>query len=99
MLLKLHKTVFLVFIFTLPFNLSKHFVFSWSYVNGNLVDYLIPTLYITDILIALILLLWDMDLLVNHPKYSFKSGILLLLLTLLIFGVLLSFSVTYYPSL
>lgn len=98
MLQKLHKALFFVFIFALPLNLAKRFIFSWSYADGILIDYLIPTLYATDILIALILFVWDIDILVNRPKYSFKASVPLLFLSLLFFGILLSFSVSYYPS-
>ena len=42
----------------LPINLAKHVVFYFCYVDGILVDYLIPTIYLTDILIWGLLLSW-----------------------------------------
>ncbi|KKS31389.1 hypothetical protein A2380_02555 [candidate division WWE3 bacterium RIFOXYB1_FULL_43_24] len=50
------KILFFALIAVLPVNLGKHFEFSGSYVYGNLVDYLVPTLYVQDIL-ALALLI------------------------------------------
>ncbi|HAI62697.1 MAG: O-antigen ligase-related protein [candidate division WWE3 bacterium GW2011_GWF2_41_45] len=54
--IQVSKILFFALAAVLPVNLGKHFEFSGSYVYGNLVDYLVPTLYIQDIL-ALALLL------------------------------------------
>lgn len=51
------KYLFFALIFLMPLNLGKHFIFSWCYVDGILVDYLIPTVYITDLIVAAIILL------------------------------------------
>ncbi|MCX6816290.1 MAG: O-antigen ligase family protein [Candidatus Beckwithbacteria bacterium] len=48
--------LFYLLLFLLPSNLAKHFVFPSSYVSGIKVDYLIPALYLTDILIILLLI-------------------------------------------
>ncbi|MFC1711785.1 O-antigen ligase family protein [Patescibacteria group bacterium] len=50
--------VFYLLVFLLPSNISKHWPQNWSLVNGILVDYLIPTLFLTDILILVLLLFW-----------------------------------------
>ena len=42
---------------TFPNNLAKHFVLPQSYVLGLFIDYLSPALYLTEILIALLLIL------------------------------------------
>ncbi|MEA3355691.1 MAG: hypothetical protein U9Q63_04395, partial [Patescibacteria group bacterium] len=47
--------LFYLIIFLIPCNLSKHFILPSSYVNGILVDYLIPSIYFTDILIIILL--------------------------------------------
>lgn len=41
-----------VFLFSLalPFQLGKHFFFSFSYLSGIRIDYLAPTIYLTDLL-------------------------------------------------
>lgn len=49
------KRLFYLLIFFLPLNLGKHFILRDSFVSGLLVDYLIPTIYIQDVLILLIL--------------------------------------------
>jgi len=58
---KLQKIIFYLLIFLIPCNLAKHWPQSWSYVSGILVDYLIPTLYVTDILIITLLILWLLE--------------------------------------
>ena len=55
-----HKSLILAaivgaFAFLLPSQLGKHYFFSFSYLSGIRVDYLAPTLYMTDI-IAIILI-------------------------------------------
>lgn len=52
MLHKLHKAVFFLIIFFLPFQVGLHFWPTFSYINGVRVDYLSPTLYLLDILIV-----------------------------------------------
>ncbi|MFH2061724.1 MAG: O-antigen ligase family protein [Candidatus Beckwithbacteria bacterium] len=47
--------LFYLILFLIPCNLAKHFILPSSYVSGILVDYLIPTIYITDILIIILL--------------------------------------------
>ncbi|OGC73292.1 hypothetical protein A2337_03050 [candidate division WWE3 bacterium RIFOXYB2_FULL_43_9] len=54
--IQVSKILFFALIAVLPVNLGKHFEFSGAYVYGNLVDYLVPTLYPQDVL-ALALLL------------------------------------------
>ena len=49
--------LFYLIVFLIPSNLAKHFVLPSSYVGGSLVDYLIPAVYLTDILIILLLIL------------------------------------------
>lgn len=66
---KLQHWIFYWLILLLPANLAKHWPQSWSYVNGILVDYLIPTVYLTDLLIGILLLCWLIDSLVNNFQF------------------------------
>ena len=50
------KKLFFLLILLLPLNLGKHFVIKDSYVLGLLIDYLIPTIFVQDILVFLIIL-------------------------------------------
>lgn len=71
---KLEKVLFYLFLFLIPSNLAKHWVQNWSYVNGILVDYLIPTLYMTDIIIILILIFWLVKLVrINNSELSLPA--------------------------
>lgn len=66
----LQQYIFYLLIFLIPSNLAKHWPQSWSYVNGILVDYLIPTFYLTDLLIILLLLLWLIE---KKVKFQLKN--------------------------
>ena len=52
------KIVFWWLILLLPSQLGKHFWFDFSQVLGLRIDYLAPTLYLTDVLVIFLLLLW-----------------------------------------
>ncbi|MFC1722154.1 O-antigen ligase family protein [Patescibacteria group bacterium] len=54
---KLSKYLFYLTILILPVNLGYHFLISDAYVKGLLLDYLIPTFYLQDFLIILLLAL------------------------------------------
>lgn len=56
-----HSKIFYLVVVFIPLNLGKHFVYSGSYVGGILVDYLVPAIFVTDILILLLLLFWIID--------------------------------------
>ena len=49
------QILYLIFVFLLPTQLGKHFFPPYSYLNGVRVDYLSPTIYLTDILVFLLL--------------------------------------------
>jgi O-antigen ligase len=55
---KMEKVLFYLLVLFLPTQLGKHFWPSFSFVSGIRVDYLSPTLYITDLLILLLFVLW-----------------------------------------
>jgi O-antigen ligase len=56
--MKLYRQIFWLLVLFLPIQLGRHFWFNWSRVLGLPVDYLSPTLYLTDLLVFLILLFW-----------------------------------------
>ena len=70
-------------ILLLPTQLAKHFWFSFSFVHGLRLDYLAPTLYLTDLLVFLLFLLF---LWLKKPCSFFKK---LLPSPLFLFGLLL----------
>lgn len=55
MLQKIEKILLFLLMLLLPSQLSYHWWPEWSFVNGVRVDYLSPTLYLTDIFIAVLL--------------------------------------------
>jgi len=55
--INLEDLIYLLILLLLPTQLGRHFWPSFSYISGVRVDYLSPTLYITDVLILLLLFL------------------------------------------
>ncbi len=82
--INLKKLLYLI-VFLIPLNLGKHFEFSDNYVNGLLVDYYIPTIYIQDLLIITLLILW----LVKGLSYSRKTPFYLIFSLTVVFTFLL----------
>jgi hypothetical protein len=55
------KKLFFLLVLLLPLNIGKHFEVSSSYVWGILSDYLVPTIYIQDLLVVAILFFWVLE--------------------------------------
>ena len=79
---KLEKLLFQLTIFLIPTNLAYHFITKQSYINGILVDYLIPKLYLSDIPILILLFLWLVKAIKNKTKISFRFPHILFLILL-----------------
>lgn len=58
----IHHLSFYLLLLCLPLQLGRHFWFDFSYVRGIRIDYLSPTLYLTDILVALVIGFWGLEL-------------------------------------
>lgn len=54
----LHRFLFYLLILLIPTQLGKHFWPDWSLVLGIRIDYLSPTIYLTDVVIVILLLTW-----------------------------------------
>lgn len=81
-------------IFLLPVNLAKHYIYKDSYVGTLLVDYLIPTIYVQDILIICLLLV-SLIILLHEKRLKnvfsfFNTTYVKLLLVLFVVGLLSS---------
>jgi O-antigen ligase len=66
---KIHRYFFYLLLILLPTQLGRHFWPDWALVLGRRVDYLSPTLYLTDVLIIILLLFWFVGLItriLNH---------------------------------
>lgn len=93
LLKEVFKRLFQVFIFLLPVQLGYHFWPSWAFVFGIRVDYLSPTLYLTDILFLCLLLVF---LIIQK---SGKKLILWGLIALTVLGMVDSyFSLSFLPA-
>jgi hypothetical protein len=75
----LNSALFFIFIFFLPTQLGKHFFPPFSYLNGIRIDYLSPTVYLTDIVVFL-LFIFNFKLIIEffkNKKVLFALGILM----------------------
>jgi len=68
--MKLHQKVFWLLIFLLPVQLGRHFWPDFSFVLGLKIDYLAPTVYLTDLLVLFILVLWGWE---QRCQFSIKT--------------------------
>src|SRR3989344_718467 len=84
-LMQFNNVLLLLFILFLPTQLGKHFFFDFSYLSGVRVDYLAPTIYVTDILAALLLI-------INFKSFwhFLKQKKILILLAVLFLNILFS---------
>lgn len=77
------KTLLALLILFLPTQLGYHFWPSWSYIFGIRVDYLSPTIYLTDIIIFFLAAWW---LVKELPVYPKKQKVILVRIVLAFFG-------------
>ncbi len=87
----LSRTVFYTLLMCLPLNLGYHFILKTSYLHGILIDYLVPVLYVQDIL-AVIFVLLNFSTIKNVVLKADKFLIWFL------FAVLLSTISSAYPA-
>jgi len=66
---------FYLLILFLPTQLGRHFFFDFSFVSGIRIDYLAPTIYLTDILVLLLFIAWVLNLLGRHSGKRSASRI------------------------
>lgn len=93
----LQNILLYLIIFLLPTQFGKHFWPSFSFVSGLRIDYLSPTLYLTDILVAVLFGLWIFSTVkpfikkVLSSKYSVlrENGIIIFSLMLLFIDLLI----------
>lgn len=63
----INKILFTLFLLLLPTQLGRHFFLPFSYLSGVRVDYLAPTIYLTDLLI-LIMVINNFKIVINFFK-------------------------------
>lgn len=81
---QLSKTLFLLLLFFLPQQFGPHFWPSFSFVHGIRIDYLSPTLYISDVLIVLLFLTSAKQVLFSKQCKVFLTNKLFLLFGLIV---------------
>lgn len=102
---KLSSKLLIILFFTLPWNLGKHFENAQSFINERSLNYLIPTIYLQDVFVVVILVLWMASVVksIVTPKLKevFKGDAAVTrLLFLFLVAVFLSvfFAGRFYPS-
>lgn len=81
----INKFLFFIFLFFLPTQLGKYFFFPFSYIFGVRVDFLAPTIYLTDIII-LFITIFNLKIVIKF----FKNRIIIIGLSLLFLNALFS---------
>lgn len=66
--MSLHRKIFFLLLALLPTQLGYHFWPPWAIVLGRRIDYLSPTVYLTDILVVLVLFFWFIEK--PHIRFS-----------------------------
>lgn len=77
MIERLQRIIFYTLILVLPVQLGVHFWPQFSFINGIRIDYLSPTLYLSDIFIVLLLPFFLADLFKNKIKMKIQKQYLL----------------------
>ncbi len=97
-LIKIEKGLVLILIFLIPTQLAIHLWPSWAFIFGIRIDYLSPTIYLTDVLVFIILSLWIFQDFKIIKKIIFKHKVFLtLFLILIILNTI--FSTSIFPTL
>ncbi len=91
---KLQQLLFCFLVVLLPSQLGLHFWPSWSYVFGTRVDYLSPTLHVTDVLILVILSLAIPSFVGYWKRKLSGKTVLVVILTGMFIAVNICFSVS-----
>lgn len=71
--MKLHRWLFWFFVLLLPVQFGRHFWPDWSQVLGLSIDYLSPTIYLTDLLILAILFSWFWEMRNNYSFFKIRN--------------------------
>lgn len=79
----INKVLFFLFLLFLPTQLGKHFFLPFSYLSGVRVDYLAPTIYLTDIIIFLLVTFNFKTVLKFFKNKKILLGLFLLLINVL----------------
>lgn len=80
---KLNKVLLFLFLLFLPTQLGKHFFLPFSYLLGVRVDYLAPTVYLTDIIIFLLVIFNFKTVFKFFRNKKVIAGLFLLLINVL----------------
>jgi len=75
---KINSWFLFLFILLLPTQLGRHFFFPFSYLSGVRVDYLAPTIFLTDILVVILIVL-NIKAVLRLFKNKWVAAFLLLL--------------------
>jgi len=92
---KIENALFFLILLFAPTQFGRHFWPSFSYILGIRIDYLSPTVYLTDILIFLLFIFFITSLQIKYlsklfKKFSWLSINLLFLIAFLFLGVIFS---------
>ncbi|HZZ98732.1 MAG TPA: hypothetical protein VFG51_02245, partial [Candidatus Saccharimonadia bacterium] len=92
--------VFALLLFTIPSNLFAKFFVNSAYVDGLIVDYLIPKLYLSDIFVIALILLWCAELGFSTVAVRLRKHVISILIVLgfLALNFLASLNTGHWPA-
>lgn len=99
----LTKFTFQLLILFLPTQLALHFWPNWSYVYGFRIDYLSPTIYLTDILMIALFAFWAIQHFLNRnitKRHKRNKRVILLATTILVgfIGINIYFAISSWVA-
>ena len=97
MLKKIYIFLICLIIFLIPSNLFLKINPTSAYVNGLIVDYLIPKLYLSDLPIIILLSLWSIEVIINKKKKLIYKTAELFLPSIIISLIIIRQIFTPYP--
>ncbi len=78
-------SIVLIFLFFLPTQLGKHFFLSFSYISGIRIDYLAPTIYLSDFISLIVVGIYKNDVWRSLKKY--KKWVWIILIIAVVNGI------------
>src|SRR3989304_7707933 len=86
----LHQRLFYLLVILLPTQLGYHFWPDWSFVLGRRLDFLAPTVYLTDVLVALTLISW-----LASERHKFTRHVIPVILLTVFAGINIWFAISW----
>lgn len=82
----LHQTAFVVLLASIPVQLGLHYWPEWTYVLGRRIDFLSPTVHLTDILLVFLVIFYGIDQFKSRNAFIVSRQMVLYVVLFVIFA-------------